>query len=95
MRIELDDWNAQRHSIDTMNARLAGEWFAEWAMRLMSVNAAIGDCRLRVWPSTQQENELIGQQDIRLNQNDMLELAGAILAVSGRLAEIEASEARR
>lgn len=99
MRVEIDDYVAQRHMIDSTDPELIGRWFTEKATLLMSANAALGDCRLRIWPTTHTEHEILSgpdrlrQIDYRLTQDSLLELAQRILDASHKLAELEASKA--
>ena len=87
MRIEIDDFNQSRHTIDTRDPTLAGQWFVEHARMLMSNNFALGDCRLRIWPTDETETKMIGLQgrEIRLTQDALLNLAGDILKVSDEI----------
>ena len=67
MRIEIDDSDCYRHQIDTLDPELPpGRWFAEKAALLMSANTQWGECRLRIWPSTQAEAKTIGQHETRV-----------------------------
>lgn len=91
---------AYRHSIDTGDADLAGRWAAEKFRNLMSADARFGDCRLRIWPSTHEECDLIGHQEVKLDQDGLLSMAGVFLDASQKLAEKEPvplskSQARR
>ena len=94
MRIEIDDWNAYRHQIDTADPALAGQWLVEKCLLLMSANMSYGECRLRIWPSSQAEAKTIGQHDTFLNQAALLKLAESILTVSAQLGEAESAADR-
>jgi hypothetical protein len=85
MRAEIRDWAGQSHVIDSQDPELVGRWFVEKALRLMAVNAAVGECRLRIWPSTREEQAAIGRHDSLLTGDGLRKLAESILSVSGRL----------
>jgi len=95
MRVEIDDWNCMRHMIDSQDAETIGRWAAEKFRLLMSANACIGECRMRIWPSDQAEIELIGQPNEELlTQDGLLYFAGVILDASAKLAAIEEARSR-
>jgi hypothetical protein len=89
VRIDIDEPNGYRHQIDTQDVDLAGRWLVEKCLRLMSSNAAWGDCRLRIWPSTEAESKTIGQHDNWITQDALLKLAEALLLVSAKVGEQE------
>jgi hypothetical protein len=89
MRVEIDDDYAYRHQIDSFDPELIGRWFAEHAKILMSANSTFGNCRMRIWPSTNEESKLIGHQEIRMTQDGLLKLAEQILDVSKKLGDLE------
>lgn len=91
MRIEIADDVAYLHVIDTDDPAMAGQWFARKAEMLMSANSRFGDCRMRIWPSNEAETKTIGRWDNRLTQDNLLELARHLLAVSETLGKLEAS----
>lgn len=87
MRVELDDAMGYRHTIDSGDPELVGRWFVEKALLLMSSNVTVGDCRLRIWPSTHDEQQLIGTHEAFLTRDKLRKLAEALLMVSGTLGE--------
>jgi hypothetical protein len=94
MRIELHTDDAYVFQIDSWDLDLIGQWFAEHAKILMSANARMGDCRMRIWPSTYDESKLIPEyhREVHLTQDDLLDFAGHILAVSQKIAERDVAE---
>jgi hypothetical protein len=95
MKVEIDDDNAYRHQIDSADPELIGRWFAEKAKLLMSANAMWGNCRMRIWPSTNTESKTIGQGiEARFTQDSLLSLAGQILEASKMLGDLESAAAR-
>lgn len=93
MRIDLDDHLQNRHTIDTADPELAGRWFSEKAAMLMSVNASMPDCRLRIWPSNEKEARMIGRQsyDSFLTPDSLLKLSGHILQFAQQLSALAAA----
>jgi hypothetical protein len=94
VRVEIYDFRNYRHEIDTADPALAGKWAAEKFRLLMSANASIGDCRLRIWPSDLAESKTIGQHDVMITQDNLLSLAGDFIDAAGKLGAIEASKGR-
>ena len=93
MRVEIYDDMACMHVIDSDDLQLIGRWFARKAQLLMSANACFGDCRMRIWPSSHDETNLIPEyhREIRLTQEAMLSFAGSILEVSQMIGDREAA----
>jgi hypothetical protein len=87
VRIEIDDSNCQRHTISTLDMTTAGRWAAEHFTRLMSADARFGDCRLRIWPDTYEEMDLIGSQEVRLDVEGLDELCRVFWNAAERLAD--------
>jgi hypothetical protein len=103
MRVELYDEVMRVHTISSCNAETIGRWFAEHAQKLMTLNSAMPEARLRVWGETQHEYDLLhgleplgdGQGiECEITQDGLLYLADVILKASSRLAEMEDSGAR-
>lgn len=94
MRIDIYDYANGRRTIDTKDMELAGRWAAGWFRELMTDTAAAGPCRLEIWPSDPEESTLIGQRQIRLDQDGLLEFAGVLLNASAELAALEVARKR-
>ena len=89
MRIEIDDWLCQRRTIWTSDPQLAGKWLAEQARDLTSADARLGHCKLRIWPTSHDEQQHIGHHELPMTQDALLDLASGILAASQTLADAE------
>lgn len=94
MIIEIDDWLCQRRSIWTQDPELAGKWLAEQARDLMSADSRLGPCQIRIRPHTHAERAAIGEHELPLTQDALLELASHILAASQAIADREERELR-
>jgi hypothetical protein len=90
MRVEIQHWNAQSYSITSMNPALVGEWFGEWAPRLMTADCRY-EVRIRIWPQTHEEMQTIGSVDATFTQDGLLHLAERILEASKKLGEMESA----
>jgi hypothetical protein len=94
MRVEIWDWSRQAYRIDSANPATIGKWFAEISGRLMTADARMQDCRIMVWPESQEEfAPLQRQRYYTYTQDDLLELSQAILDISAKLGEMEGARA--
>lgn len=94
MRAELVDDCGQMFTVDSQDPKLIGAWFAEHANQLMSSDASMPDCRLRIWPRTNAEFEylrLAGPRDLQVTQDDLAELARSILDVAEKIGARESA----
>lgn len=92
MKIELEDWLGQLRVIWTQDPALAGQWLAEQARDLMSGDARLPRCQLRIWPTSDAERAAIGRHDFQITQENLLELASGTLEASQAIADREEAE---
>lgn len=94
MNIQLIDTRMCSHQIDTPDAQLAAQWLASWLPLAISADSRDPEWRMRIWPSTPEEFEVLkGTQNavIELSQDGLLSLAQVFLDASQRLADKQCS----
>ena len=84
MRIEID-FGPRRLVIDTASGELAGRWFAEQLQHLMSADVDSFSKTITVYPVSEDEARAIGQGKYVMAEDDLRELAEALIAGADRM----------